>query len=228
MKKISLLLLISIFPFLGSSQEIDANRPEKVNALMSAVGNIDSWKNAKGFYMLEIAHYKSLNLPLVRHFWIDFETPRIKIKSRSAERHEDRALNNKMGWTLEKGELSLWEESTVNGFRSFWPGIPTRIFHLLANNDPSLTYEVDDDRINFSVDGQFVVWIATDPEGNPVAYGRSDNHAETHFLGEMIAYGPTRLWKEAYEPGGQWKVTMVDYKLLDDLSNISFDAPKNQ
>ena len=227
MKKILILLLSTAMCWYGNSQETNAQRPGYIDKLMKAVGDENSWRMAKGFHMLEIAHIDGYKLPLVREFWIDFEQPRIKIKSRNSGQNEERALNIDQGWTLENDEVTEWEERTVDGFRSFWPGIPTRIFHLIASNNPDLSYTMEDDRINFYVDGEFAVWIATDLEGNPVAYGRSNNHAETHFLGEMMAYGPVRLWKEAFEPGGQWSVTMVDYKLLNTMSNISYSKPKN-
>ncbi len=76
------------------------------------------------------------------------------------------------------------------------------------------------DRIDFYVDQKFAVWIATDPSGAPVAYGRNDNHKETHFLGEMLPYGPVTLWKEAIEPGGQWRVVMVSYELLKKMPDV--------
>lgn len=227
MKKILILLLATAVYWHGNSQETDTQRPERIDKLMQMVGDENAWRTAKGFHMLEIAHVSQYKLPLVREFWIDFEQPRIKMTSKNAELHEVRALNVDHGWTMENEEVTQWEERTVNGFRSFWPGIPTRIFHLIATNDPSLSYEIKEDRITFYIDGEFVVWIATDPEGNPVAYGRSNNHVETHFLGEMMAYGPVRLWKEAFEPGGQWGVLMVDYQLLSTLSNVSYSQPKD-
>ncbi|RKN79282.1 hypothetical protein D7Z94_13220 [Ulvibacterium marinum] len=225
MKKI--FILFAIFTFCSSilCQEYQQKRPERIEKLMKAVGNEDSWRTAKGFHMLEIANFSGLKLPLVRNFWIDFENPRIKIVTESAERIQKRALNIDSGWTHENGETKEWEVDIVNGYRSFWPGIPTRIFHLIASEDPILTYELAEDRINFFIEGKFVVWIATDAQGNPVAYGRSNNHAETHFLGEMINYGEVRLWKEAFETGGQWSVVMVNYRLLEDLSEISYVAP---
>ena len=219
-----LLILGSLQPLI--SQDLTKKRPDAINKLMKAVGNEQVWKNAKGFHMLEIAHYASLELPLIREFWIDFQHPRIKIITRSAVQRNERVFNTHMGWTIKGDTLSIWEENKVQGYASFWPGIPSRIFHLIAKNDPSLTYSIEEDRINFYINGEFAVWIATDNEGNPVAYGRSNNHAETHFLGQMLDYGPVRLWKEAHEPGGQWKVVMVDYQLLDDLSPISYDLPE--
>ncbi|MCL6266150.1 hypothetical protein [Flagellimonas myxillae] len=224
LKIIVCLVLVSSAPM--AAQNVEKERPERLDQLMKAVGNEESWRNAKGFYMLEIAHYANLKLPLVRRFWIDFENPRIKMASRNANLNEVRALNKDNGWTLKGDELTIWDEGLVNRFRSFWPGIPSRIFHLLASDDPSLTYEILEDRINFSVDGKFAVWIATDEIGNPVAYGRSSNHKETHFLGEILDYGPVKLWKEAFEPGGQWRVVMVDYELLTDMSDISYATPK--
>lgn len=204
-------------------------RPEAVNKLMDALGGQDAWKDASGFYMLEIAHFDNLELPIVREFWIDFETPRIKIESRSNEVKTDRALNVDHGWTVDQDSIIQWNEQTVNGFRSFWLGIPARIFHLIASDDPSLSYKIHADRIEFHVDGSFAVWVACDPEGNPVAYGRSDNHAETHFLGRILDYGSVRLWSEAFEPGGLWRVEMVDFKLLssEDLLQVSYSTPRN-
>ncbi len=228
MKKIIVVLAFPVFCLSVNSQTSKTKRPERIEKLMKAVGDENSWRTAKGFHMLEIANFNSLRLPLVRNFWIDFEQPRIKIISRSAEQNEQRALNVDYGWTLEDGHLKEWGENVVNGFKSFWPGIPTRIFHLIASEDPSLSYKLTNDRINFYLNGEFVVWIATDPDGNPVAYGRSDDHSETHFLGEMIEYGSVRLWKEARETGGQWSVIMVDYKLLEDLSNISYSLPTTE
>lgn len=227
MKRVLALIIGTIVYLHGNGQEVNSQRPERIDKLMKAVGDENSWRTAKGFHMLEIANVSNHELPLVREFWIDFEQPRIKIISRNAQQNEKRALNIIQGWTLRDNKVTQWERKTVDGFRSFWPGIPTRIFHLIASNDPNLSYKIDADRINFYVDGEFVVWIATDPQGNPVAYGRSNNHAETHFLGEMIAYGPVRLWKEAFEPGGQWSVTLVDYKLLNNLTNVSYSPPEN-
>ncbi|WP_422861117.1 hypothetical protein [Flagellimonas sp. W118] len=227
MKKILGILIGILIYSHAHGQETSTHRPERIDKLMKAVGDENSWRMAKGFHMLEITNVSSHKLPLVRDFWIDFEQPRIKIITRSIGENNERVLNINNGWTLEGNTLTEWEEKTVNGFRSFWPGIPTRIFHLIASNDPSLSYDLNEDRIDFYVDGRFAVWIATDSNGNPVAYGRSNNHAETHFLGEMTDYGPIRLWKEAFEPGGEWSVLMVDYRLLKSLSDISYESQEN-
>ncbi|SHH09266.1 hypothetical protein [Flagellimonas flava] len=227
MKKTLIFLLGTVMCWYGNGQESNSERPERIDNLMQAVGDENAWRTARGFYMLEIAHVSRYKLPLVREFWIDFEQPRIMMVSNNVELNEIRVLNVDRGWTSKNNQVTAWDEQMVNGFRSFWPGIPTRIFHLIASNDPHLTYEIKEDRIIFYIDGEFVVWIATDPKGNPVAYGRSNNHAETHFLGEMLPYGPVRLWKEAFEPGGQWGVLMADYQLLPTLSNVSYSQPKD-
>lgn len=42
------------------------------------------------------------------------------------------ALNDAGGWIVREGDLTAWPEGQVSGWRNFWPGIPTRVFHLLA------------------------------------------------------------------------------------------------
>ncbi len=206
----------------GQSQE---QEPKVITNLLNSVGGKEVWSRARGFRMLEIAHYANLKHPLIREYWVDFKQPRIKELTRSIERRQVQALNINKGWTNKyDGKIAVWDAKRLSGWQSFWPGIPTRIFHLIASKDPSLTYQVHEDKIDFYIDGNFAVWIATDESGNPVAYGRSMNHKETHFLGEMLNYNSVRLWKEAFEPGGQWNVEMVDYQLLDDLSFISFET----
>lgn len=199
-------------------------RKQKIDSLLRFLGGKDIWAKAKGFRMLEIATYSGLEHPMVREFWVDFEQPRIKMQTKSIERRETVALNIKTGWTkTEKSQITLWSHNRVNGWRSFWPGIPTRIFAMLARKDPSVSYKVYEDRIDFYIDEKFAVWIATSQNGSPVAYGRNKEHTETHFLGEIVPYGPVNLWKDAYEPGGHWRFTMIDYELLTDLSQVSFE-----
>ncbi len=204
-------------------------RKQKIDSLLKAVGGEEVWAKAKGFRMLEIAHYSKLKHPMVREFYVDFEKPRIKMQTKSIEKRELVALNLNTGWTKnEKEEIVKWKENQVNGWKSFWPGIPTRIFSMLAKKHHSVSYKVYPDRIDFYIDNIFAVWVATAKNGIPVAYGREKEHVETHFLGEVMAYGPVNLWRDAYEPGGQWQFTMVDYELLTDLSHVSFEPPKEQ
>lgn len=230
MKTIQLLAIMTVLGTSGPAQSQEITDPDarsqKIEALLHAVGGQEVWANAAGFHMLEIAHIASIDLPLVREFWVDFETPRIKMVSRGQDRDQVSTLNDMMGWSRNKDSIYTWEDNQVKGWRSFWPGIPTRVFHLIASNDPSLSYKVFPDRIDFFVNDQFAVWIATSPDGLPVAYGREQAHTETHFLGEIRPYGPVKLWDTAHEPGGQWSVLMVDYELLDDLSGLSYEPPE--
>ncbi len=196
-----------------------------VKQLMKAIGDKEVWKNAKGCYMLEIAHFGDIELPLIRNFWIDFDRPRIKIQTKGLEINNTRALNETAGWSIDSSGVKVWENEKVANFQSFWTSIPTRIFHLLAKNDSSLSYELDENRIEFYIDGKFVIWIALDDNGDPIACGRSNNPRKTHFLGKMTNYGNVRLWKEATEPGGEWNVVLVDYQLLNDMTKIQYSTP---
>lgn len=141
------------------------------------------------------------------------------------------ALNMDEGWIMrasgsEGPYLTEWDDDTVSGWRRFWPGIPTRVFHLLASNDPSVEARMNgESRIDIYVDGAFAVWIAIDGEGKPIAYGREESHVATHFLGAYYDYGPVRLWGTAYEQGDQWAVTMVDYHLIEDDMPMDYSAP---
>lgn len=230
MKKTFILftIILSVTLYRADSQEIvDSKiRDQKVEMLLNAVGGKEVWAAAGGFHMVEVAHYASLKHPLVREFWIDFNQPRIKIQSKSIERRQTTTLNVNSGWTMSDSEISVWDSARVAGWRSFWPGIPTRIFNLLARQHPSLSFKAFQNRFDFFIDGNFAVWISVNDQGIPVAYGRSVNKLnDAHFLGEMLEYGSVRLWRTAYEPGDQWNVEMVDYELLEDLSNIDYDAP---
>ncbi|WP_222983070.1 hypothetical protein [Flagellimonas meishanensis] len=221
MNLLRLIIVLSLFCQISFCQNSDFE--EDIENLLNAVGGTKFWKDAKGFHMLEIAHYANLKLPLVREFWVDFQNPRILQKTYGNGANSTQALNIDNGWTITKGQLEVWDDEKVNNWKSFWPGIPTRIFHLLAIKDPHLSYLVKEDRIDFFIDNAFVVWISCDLNGNPVAYGRSNNHAETHFLGKIIKYGNLNLWDSAYEPGGQWWVQMIDYVLLNDFT-IDFES----
>lgn len=230
MKSMSYFFILAIVVLFQNvcGQEIKTTeiRQQKIDSLLKAVGGKTIWASAKGFRMVEIANYSKLNHPLVREFWVDFETPRIKVHTKSIERRQITALNDESGWTLDSNsEIAVWDSNKVKGWRSFWPGIPTRIFAMLARDDDSITYKVYEDRIDFYINEIFAVWIATTVNGTPVAYGREKEHTETHFLGEVLPYGPVKLWKDAYEPGGLWRFTMVDYEILDNLTKVSFERP---
>lgn len=212
------LLMVTHSDLRGQKTKSNPMEEETIAKMIDAVGGIEVWSKAKGFRMLEIAWYGNLDHPLVREFWVDFEQPRIRMETKSIERRQAVALNISSGWTkAENQKTTQWDADRVNGWKSFWPGIPTRVFSLIAQNHPSLTYELFPDRIDFFVDGTFAVWISVSKDGVPLAYGRNKEHTETHFLGEVMPYGPVKLWKEATEPGGQWKVEMVDYELLTTL-----------
>lgn len=186
-----------------------------VERILTSVGGREVWAGARGFRMLEILHAEGLPLPAIREYWVDFESPRIMERTQTANLVQLQALNGTSGWRVRNGELADWPPEMVAGFRSFWPGIPTRVFHLLASNDPSVRVEyLDGDRLDVFVDGEFAVWIAAAPDGRPVAYGRNESHTETHFLGRPESYGPVTLWSTAYEPGDSWRVVMVDYVLF--------------
>ncbi|TXN38309.1 hypothetical protein FVB32_08440 [Flagellimonas hymeniacidonis] len=194
-----------------------------VKQLMKAIGDKEVWKNAKGCYMLAIAHQRNLELPMVRSFWIDFEEPRIKIQTRSNQKNSTKVLNRTNGWTIEKGVSSFWDEKTVNDYHLFWQGIPTRIFHLLSRKERNLSYEMESNKIHFSFKGNSIFWIALDHGGNPSAHGNSNPKSKTYFLGEMTSYRKINLWKEAVEQGGKQRIELIDYQLLNDMSHISYD-----
>ncbi len=193
--------------------------------MLEAVGGRDVWREATGFTMTEILYSDQRDLPVVREYWVDFKTPRIMETAKAVGLRQTRALNRNAGWTLRDGDLTAWETGAVNGWKSFWPGIPTRIFHLLASDDPGLSVKWRDGVMDFFIDEKRVVWIATNEEGIPDAYGREDRHSDTHFLGKTLAYGDVNLWSEAIEPGGDWRVVMVDYTLLKEPHSISFEPP---
>ncbi|MEO1245303.1 MAG: hypothetical protein AAFX56_06405 [Pseudomonadota bacterium] len=196
---------------------------QEVDKLLAAVGGRDIWADAHGFTMSEILHSDQFELPVIRHYWVDFRSPRIMESTEGNGLRQTRALNVDRGWTVRDEEYSDWPDAQVAGWRSFWPGIPTRVFHLLATNDPGIHAEWRDGVIDIFVDDTRVVWIATDPEGTPVAYGREDRHTDTHLLGRPLQYGDVTLWSEAIEPGGDWRVVMVDYRLLNKPHTQSFE-----
>lgn len=207
------------------AQNDDQQLEEEIEKMLEAVGGRDIWRQAKGFTMSEILYTDQRALPVIREYWVDFETPRIMETSKADGLRQTRALNQDAGWTLRNGETTEWDQETVNGWRSFWPGIPTRIFHLLASDDPGVTPVWRDGVMDFYIDDKRVVWIATDENGVPVAYGRDERHTDTHFLGKPQRYGDVTLWSEAIEPGGDWRVIMVDYVLLQEPHSVSFETP---
>ena len=224
--------ILSILPVLfllitgqanAQSSEVDVDA--EVEKLLETIGGREIWRDATGFIMDEILYTDARPLPVIRKYWVDFKSPRIMESAIVSGLEQRQALNGGKGWTLRNGELSNWDDATVSGWQAFWPGIPTRIFHLLAADDPSLSYKWRDGVIDFFVDGKRVVWIGASEQGTPVAYGRDDRHSITHFLGKSLAYGDVTLWSEATEPGGNWRVVMVDYELLTEPHKISFEPP---
>ncbi len=207
------------------AQQVEVNT--EVEKLLKAVGGREVWSKAQGFTMSEILHSDQYELPVLRHYWVDFTSPRIMESAEGNGLRQSRALNVDQGWTVRNGEHSDWSAEQVAGWNSFWPGIPTRVFHLLASNDPAVRTEWRDGVIDIFLDDKRVVWIATDPHGTPVAYGREDRHTDTHFLGKPLQYGDVTLWSEAIEPGDDWRVVMVDYQLMMEPHTISFTAPQN-
>ncbi len=222
------LSVIAFFLSIYSSafaQEPSGQLQTEIDKMLEAVGGRDVWRDATGFTMSEILHSDQRELPILREYWVDFDTPRIMETAKAVGLRQTRALNRDTGWTSRDGSVTEWEAETVEGWKSFWPGIPTRIFHLLASDDPSLSVTWRDGVMDFTIDGQRVVWIATNEEGIPVAYGRENRHSDTHFLGKMLAYGDVNLWSEAIEPGDDWRVVMIDYTLLKKPHTISFEPP---
>lgn len=197
--------------------------------LLSQIGGRDVWARARGFHMVEILRSDAYSLPAIREYWVDFEQPRMREKTLTNGVDQIQALDGRAGWRLRDGRLEPWTDTVVSRWRSFWPGIPTRIFHLLAARDPRVQLRaVRPDRMDIHVEGRFALWLATSENGTPLAYGREDHHLQTHFLGRMRQYGPVRLWDAAYEPGGAWGVQMIDYRLLDRLPEPSlFSASVN-
>lgn len=220
------LIAVTFLTATSAAAQTDAQQlEEEIEKMLEAVGGRDTWREAKGFTMSEILYTDQRDLPVIREYWVDFETPRIMEMSKANELRQTRALNGNTGWTLRNGERTEWNTEMVNGWRSFWPGIPTRIFHLLASDDPSVTPVWRDGVMDFYIDDRRVVWIATDEDGVPVAYGRNERHTDTHFLGKPLPYGDVTLWSEAIEPGGDWRVVMVDYVLLQVPHSVSFEPP---
>ena len=214
--------------FAGSTvagQSVD----DQVERLLEQVGGRDVWAEATGFHMVEVLEDANLPLPAIREYWVDFERPRIMERTITSTLNQLQALNELEGWIVRDAETSTWSAEEVAGWRGFWPGIPTRVFHLLASDDPSVEVDLrDGNRLDIRVDGRFAVWIGLSDDGTPVAYGREESHTSTHFLGRMEEYGGVRLWTAAYEPGDMWKVTMVDYDLFDKVLPVSFGLPHDR
>ena len=225
LRQISVLIVILALNATAVAQERDDALQTEIDKMLEAVGGRDVWRNATGFTMSEILHTDQRELPIFREYWVDFETPRIMETSKSVGLRQTRALNGDKGWTMRDGEITEWELEAVNGWRSFWPGIPTRIFHLLASDDPSVSVAWRDGVMDFFIDGRRVVWIATNEQGTPVAYGREDRHSDTHFLGKTLPYGDVNWWSAAIEPGEDWRVVMIDYALLHEPHTVSFEPP---
>ena len=221
----AVMMVFTLLPLRAISAERN-DADAEIEKMLEAIGGRDVWANAAGFTMSEILFTDQRELPVMRHYWVDFETPRIMEKAEGRGLRQTRALNVNAGWTMRNGELSDWDEATVAGWASFWPGIPTRVFHLLASNDPDVEAVWRDGVLDIFINGARVVWIATDEAGTPVAYGREDRHTDTHFLGKALDYGAVKLWSEAIEPGGDWRVVMVDYELLSAPHTVSFEAPR--
>lgn len=228
----AVLVLLLLLPMTAEAQETRGPE-ETVEAMLTQVGGREVWAAARGFHMVEILNSASYELPLIREYWVDFESPRIMERTTGSTIHALQALNGESGWTLiqrtgEDPALTTWDGDTVAGWRGFWPGIPTRVFHLLASNDPSVEARLNgESRLDIFVDGTFAVWIAFDGDAKPIAYGREESHVETHFLGAYHDYGPVRLWGTAYEQGDQWSVTMVDYELIEGEMPVSYAEPSN-
>jgi hypothetical protein len=214
---------------LGAQEASSQRTTDVVERLLDQIGGRETWAAATGFHMVEVLHDESLPLPAVREYWVDFARPRIMERTTTNSTLQLQALNESGGWMIRDGEHSPWSVDEVSGWRGFWPGIPTRVFHLLATNDSSLEVELrEGNRLDVRLDGRFAVWIALDDDAVPVAYGREESHTYTHFLGRMEQYGPVRLWSAAYEPGDLWQVTMVDFDLFDDTLPVSFDPPTDR
>ncbi len=220
-------VILAIVLFFVPPGPIAANTvEEEVERLLEAVGGRAVWADATGFTMQEILYVEGRELPVYREYWVDFETPRIMERATGRGLRQVQALNGDGGWTLRDGELSEWSEEQIAGWRAFWPGIPTRVFHLLASDDPSVEARLRDGVIDIYVDGERVVWIGADAQGTPVVYGREERHGDSHFLGRALPYDDVVLWSEAIEPGGDWRVVMIDYELLTEPHSISFDPPR--
>lgn len=224
-----LTVLILLAGFIAPLTKAVAAEPaaaEEVEKMLTAMGGRDVWRDAQGFIMSEVLHTDQHETPFVRQYWVDFRSPRIMEQTIGNGLRQTRALNVDSGWTVRNGVLETWSDAQVSGWRSFWPGIPTRVFHLLANDDPAVDARWRDGVLDIFIDRQRAVWIAADEEGTPVAYGREERHSDTHFLGKALPYGNVTLWSEAIEPGGDWRVVMVDYQLLDQPHDVSFDPPQ--
>lgn len=152
------LLLIGVPVGAVSAQSVE----QEIERLLEAVGGRETWADATGFTMSEILHTDSQELPVFRRYWVDFETPRIREEAVGRGFRQINTLNGDGGWTWRNGELRVWSEEQVAGWRSFWPGIPTRVFSLLARGAPSVTPSLERGVIDIEIGGERVVWIGTD------------------------------------------------------------------
>ncbi|MEO1250834.1 MAG: hypothetical protein AAFW81_00630 [Pseudomonadota bacterium] len=222
----ALMAVLAPSPGQTADRAADPATAAEIQRMLDAVGGRDVWRRAHGFTMTEVLYTDQLETPVVREYWVDFRTPRIMEKAVGNGLRQTRALNREAGWTDRNGALEAWSDEEVAGWRSFWPGIPTRVFHLLASEDDSVEARWRDGVLDIYIDGEWAVWIANDEDGTPVAYGRDERHTDTHFLGKALPYGDVTLWSEAIEPGGDWRVVMVDYELLYEPHEVSFDQPR--
>ena len=204
-------------------------KAEPVTALLDQLGGQEQWANAKGAYVFEVHVSKWSRLPYTHEVWVDFESPRVLVRVKNQDLRQLRSLNHDDGWWIQEGEIKPYESDFQEDEKKRWISSAYRVLHLLAIEHPEISHLLSDDNIlDVSLNGTPILKFELDAEFKPLAYSRfNDDFKSRIVVGEIEGYGDVKLWKQVGAPGADFVSHNLQFKLLRDGPQISFDPPED-
>lgn len=226
MKALFATLFLILAPINTAAGADDAAR-QAVERLLGHLGGAPQWAAARGAYIYEVHVSRWARLPYTHQVWVDFERPRVLVRVENQDLRQLRAMNLSDGWWIQEGTIEPYSADFMADELKRWLASAYRLLHLAAKGDSRLTYSMSDPAtLEFVLEGTVVLRMTLDEEGRPVSYARFNNDfgSET-VLGPLEAYGDAALWKLVRTPDSSLVSHNLQFRLLPDGPQVSFDPP---
>lgn len=212
------------------AQADDGAARAAVDRLLGHLGGPDVWARARGAYIYEVHVSRWARLPYTHQVWIDFDAPRVLVRVENQDLRQLRSMNGAGdGWWIQEGTIAPYAPDFLADEYQRWQASAYRLFHLAAIGDDRLSYRMTaEDTLEFVYEGTAVLWLSLDDEGRPAAYRRFNNDFQSEtVLGPLEPYGDVTLWKLVRTPDSSLVSHNLQFSLLPDGPQISFDPPED-
>ena len=201
---------------------------EVAQAVLDHLGGSAPWAQAQSARIMEVHISQWARLPYTHEVWIDFTAPRVLVRIRNQDMRQLRAMNGDSGWWIRGGNLTDYEPDFLKDEFKRWRASPYRILHLMALQEPTLDYQMLDDRtLQIALKGEPILRFALNENYQPIGFSKYNDNFETLTMLEPLEeFGEVRLWKEAHLPDAtQFRSLNLELELSPVPPAVSFSPP---